>query len=146
MLKKELLHFLKKENPILKDANLSLREIYKVKKILSIGGGPIGVGWTAHFLSKGFKVSSYIHSDEEETIFKRTLKAAWKTLKSMNLNDKASIRNLEIFTNLEDSILDVDFIQESVPERLSIKAELFQKLGKLVNPEVVIASITSGTK
>ena len=135
---------MKKENLNSKDANLNLREINNVNRVLSIGGGPIGVGWTAHFLSKGFKVRAYLHSPDEETIFRQTLNAAWDTLESLRLPDSASLDHLEISINLEDAVHDVDFIQESAPERLELKAELYQMLGKSVDPEVVIASSTSG--
>ena len=39
--------------------------IEKVKNISSIGGGPIGGGWTAFFLSKGYNVKSYLHETKE---------------------------------------------------------------------------------
>ena len=135
---------MKKENLNSKDADLNLREINNVNRVLSIGGGPIGVGWTAHFLSKGFKVRAYLHSPDEETIFRQTINAAWNTLETLGLPDSASLDHLEISTNLEDAVQDVDFIQESAPERLELKAELYRMLGKSVDPEVVIASSTSG--
>ncbi|SVC57352.1 uncharacterized protein METZ01_LOCUS310206, partial [marine metagenome] len=50
---------------------MNLREINNVNRVLSIGGGPIGVGWTAHFLSKGFKVRAYLHLPDEEKIFRQ---------------------------------------------------------------------------
>ncbi len=135
---------MKRENLNSKEADLNLREINNVNRVLSIGGGPIGVGWTAHFLSKGFKVRAYLHSPDEETIFRQTLNAAWDALETLRLPDSASLDHLEISTNLEDAVHDVDFIQESAPERLELKAELYQMLGKSVDPEVVIASSTSG--
>ncbi len=135
---------MKRENLNSKDADLNLREINNVNRVLSIGGGPIGVGWTAHFLSKGFKVRAYLHSTDEETIFRQTLNAAWDTLETLRLPDSASLDHLEIRTNLEDAVQDVDFIQESAPERLELKSELYRMLGKSVDPEVVIASSTSG--
>ena len=43
-------------------------KIEKVKNISSIGGGPIGGGWTAFFLSKGYNVTvSYTHLRAHET-------------------------------------------------------------------------------
>ena len=144
MQKKGLLHFLKRENLYSKDTELNLREIKKVKRILSIGGGPIGVGWTAHFLSKGFKVCAYLHSPDEKANFIKTLGVAWKTLLKLGLPIKASLDNLEISNNLEDAIQDVDFIQESSPEVLEIKAKLYRMLGEKVDQDVVIASSTSG--
>ena len=39
---------------------MELLKLSEVKTISSIGGGPIGGGWTAFFLSKGFNVVSYL--------------------------------------------------------------------------------------
>ena len=33
-------------------------DINKVLTVASLGGGPIGAGWAAHFLSKGYKVKN----------------------------------------------------------------------------------------
>ena len=35
--------------------------------VASIGGGPIGAGWAAHFLARGYDVTGYLHSMSEET-------------------------------------------------------------------------------
>ena len=56
----------------------------------------------------------------------------------------ASIDNLNITTNLEESLKGTDFVQESAPERLEVKQALYQKLGELVASNVVISSSTSG--
>ena len=42
-------------------------DINAVTTISSVGGGPIGAGWAAHFLSKGFKVKSYLHDIKEKS-------------------------------------------------------------------------------
>ena len=39
---------------------------------------------------------------------------------------------------------DADFVQESAPERLELKQQLYEKLGRLVPADIVIASSTSG--
>jgi len=36
-----------------------------VKRIASIGAGPIGGGWTAHFLARGYDVTAYLHDKSE---------------------------------------------------------------------------------
>jgi len=39
---------------------------------------------------------------------------------------------------------DAEFVQESAPERLELKQKLYERLGAIVPPDVVIASSTSG--
>ena len=119
-------------------------DINSVKTITSIGAGPIGGGWTAHFLAQGYNVNAYLHSENEIKAFKSILQTAWVNLSELGLAEGASIDNLNITTNLEESLKGTDFVQESAPERLEIKQALYQKLGELVASNVVISSSTSG--
>ena len=119
-------------------------DINTVKTITSIGAGPIGGGWTAHFLAQGYNVNAYLHSENEIKAFKSILKTAWVSLSELGLAEGASIDNLNITTNLEESLKGTDFVQESAPERLEVKQALYQKLGELVASNVVISSSTSG--
>ena len=119
-------------------------DINTVKTITSIGAGPIGGGWTAHFLAQGYNVNAYLHSENEIKAFKSILQTAWVSLSALGLAEGASIDNLNITTNLEESLKGTDFVQESAPERLEIKQTLYQKLGELVESNVVISSSTSG--
>ena len=119
-------------------------DINSVKTITSIGAGPIGGGWTAHFLAQGYNVNAYLHSENEIKAFKSILQTAWVSLSELGLAEGASIDNLNITTNLEESLKGTDFVQESAPERLEVKQALYQKLGELVASNVVISSSTSG--
>ena len=94
-----------------------LKNLNEIELITSIGAGPIGGGWTAHFLSKGFRVNAYLHSRDEIETFNSILETAWVSLTELGLADGASLQNLEIFTNLEDSIRGTHFVQESAPEQ-----------------------------
>ena len=119
-------------------------DINTMKTITSIGAGPIGGGWTAHFLAQGYNVNAYLHSENEIKAFKSILQTAWVSLSELGLAEGASIDNLNITTNLEESLKGTDFVQESAPERLEVKQALYQKLGELVASNVVISSSTSG--
>jgi len=121
-----------------------LKNLNEIELITSIGAGPIGGGWTAHFLSKGFRVNAYLHSRDEIETFNSILETAWVSLTELGLADGASLQNLEIFTNLEDSIRGTHFVQESAPERLDLKQQLYETLGQIVPTDVVISSSTSG--
>jgi carnitine 3-dehydrogenase len=95
-------------------------------------------------LAQGYNVNAYLHSENEIKAFKSILQTAWVSLSELGLAEGASIDNLNITTNLEESLKGTDFVQESAPERLEIKQALYQKLGELVASNVVISSSTSG--
>ena len=119
-------------------------DINKVKTVSSLGGGPIGAGWAAHFLSKGYKVKSYIHDIGEKSSYELIVKTAWTSLKEIGLHKLASLENLMISTNLDEALHETHFVQESIPEVLDLKRHFYQVLGKIVPKEIIIASSTSG--
>ena len=117
-----------------------------VKTIGSIGAGPIGAGWVAYFLSQGLSVKAYLHNESEENNFHSMLRTAWVSLKKLYNVKKLEETNLEIFFDLSECIKKVDFIQESAPEILSLKQNLYKELGEIVPKNVIICSSTSGMK
>ncbi len=110
----------------------------------NIGGGPIGGGWSAHFLAQGYQVTTYLHDGAEEAPLRRLVETAWGSLTSLGLAPGASLDKLRCTTDLAGAVADAEFVQESVPENLALKQALYEKLGKLVPDGVVIASSTSG--
>jgi len=115
-----------------------------VKRVASLGGGPIGAGWAAHFLARGYDVSGYIHSPSEEKSYLKMLHVAWKSLSGLGLAQGASLDRLTLTDNLEQVVANAEFIQESAPERLELKQNLYTTLGDIVPHDVIIASSTSG--
>ena len=117
-----------------------------VKIVGSIGAGPIGAGWVAYFLSQGLSVKAYLHNESEENNFYSMLRTAWVSLKKLYNVKKLEETNLEIFFDLSECIKKVDFIQESAPEILSLKQNLYKELCEIVPKNVIICSSTSGMK
>ena len=115
-----------------------------VKNITCIGAGPIGGGWTAHYLARGYNVTTYLHDASEIDALNRLLETAWTSLVDIGLSPGASMDNFSWTTSLEEATANAEFIQESVPEIIELKQSLYQKLGDMVDPNVVIASSTSG--
>jgi len=115
-----------------------------VERVLCIGAGPIGGGWTACLLAAGYKVTTYVHDEAELEPLTRLLENAWQSLDQMGLAHGASLDNFSWATDLETAVDGAQFIQESIPEVLELKQGLYEKLGEIVHPEVVIASSTSG--
>ena len=70
-----------------------------VKRISSLGAGPIGGGWTAHFLARGYDVTAYLHDKSETSSFMSILKTAWVSLTELGLAPDASMERLRIVTD-----------------------------------------------
>ena len=115
-----------------------------VKHITCIGAGPIGGGWSAHYLAKGYNVTTYLHDKSEIDALQRLLETAWPSLVEIGLSPGASLDNFNWTDSLEDAVENAEFIQESIPEVLELKQNLYKALGEILDPEVVIASSTSG--
>lgn len=115
-----------------------------VTRVTSIGAGPIGGGWAAHFLARGYDVTAYLHDASETDAFHSILNTAWGSLTDLGLEEGASLDRLRIVTDLEVALEGAQFVQESAPERLEIKQALYAQMGKMLPPEVVIGSSTSG--
>lgn len=115
-----------------------------VTHVTSIGAGPIGGGWAAHYLAQGYQVTSYLHDASEHEALMRLIETAWSSLEEIGLAEGASLDNFSWTTDLSQAVEKAEFIQESIPEVLELKQALYQQLGDLVDPQVVIASSTSG--
>ncbi len=115
-----------------------------VRHVASLGGGPIGGGWTAHFLARGYDVTSYLHDPAEEPVFRDIVDTAWTSLVALGLSDGASLDRLTITNSLEEAVSGAQFVQESAPEILGVKQALYRMLGEILPDDVVIASSTSG--
>ena len=116
----------------------------EVSRVTSIGAGPIGGGWAAHFLARGYDVTAYLHDAAETAAFNSILQTAWGSLTDLGLATGASLDRLRIVTDLEEALEGAEFVQESAPERLEIKQALYKQMGDILPSSVVIGSSTSG--
>ena len=120
------------------------RDPTSITRVTSIGAGPIGAGWAAHFLARGYDVCAYIHDPKERETFDAILDTAWISLSALGLEKGASRDRLSVTSDLNMAVQDTDFIQENAPERIEIKQALYKTLGEIVPSHVVIGSSTSG--
>ncbi|MEM7207175.1 MAG: 3-hydroxyacyl-CoA dehydrogenase NAD-binding domain-containing protein [Pseudomonadota bacterium] len=123
---------------------MKIKSADEIQRITCIGGGPIGGGWTAHFLARGYDVVAYLHDPQEEASLRRLLDTAWQSLTELGLAEGASLDRLTVSIDLAESVESTDFIQESAPENIALKQALYAQLGTLVPGDVIIASSTSG--
>lgn len=118
----------------------------QVDRVVTLGAGPIGGGWAAHFLARGYDVTAYIHSADEETGIRSVIDTGWVSLETLGLAENASRDRLKVITDLDEAMEGAQFVQECAPERLEVKQALFARLGKTAPRGCVIASSTSGLR
>src|SRR6516165_976134 len=115
-----------------------------IRRIAIIGTGVIGASWTSLFLAKGLQVVATDIAPNAEASLRKFVKTAWPALERLGLSAGASQSNLTFTPDLAQAVADVDLVQENGPERIDFKQKLYGQLDKLLAPEVIIASSSSG--
>lgn len=114
------------------------------KKVGIVGTGVIGASWTTDFLARGLDVYATDPAGGAEERLRSLVAQQWHGAMALGLADGASLERLHFSPNLERTLADVDFVQESGPERVEIKRSLFATLDEVVPHHVILASSSSG--
>lgn len=113
-----------------------------------VGGGVVGSAWAVVFARAGYAVRLTDVSPEAQAAARTGARDSLAALAAEGLAgaDAAEAVLARITTpgSLEEAFAGVDYVQESAPERVEIKRELYGRLDALVPPGVVIGSSTSG--
>ncbi|WP_018123310.1 3-hydroxyacyl-CoA dehydrogenase NAD-binding domain-containing protein [Desulfovibrio oxyclinae] len=119
-------------------------DIKDIKTVGILGAGVIGGGWALHFLRNGFDVVAFDPGPGAKEKLLRMVDENWPTLEKLGLSDGASKDRLRFADSLKEMVEQVQFIQESAPENLESKQELYKTLGELASPDTILCSSTSG--
>ena len=116
-----------------------------MKNIGVIGGGLIVACWAAIFSKSGFNVFVYDPYPDVFDTYESRVTSFLEELKTIDetINVEESLNRINANVTIEDLCSNVEYIQESAPEILSVKQELFAKLDNLAPEEVVIGSSSS---
>ena len=109
-----------------------------------LGAGVIGASWTALFLASGRSVAVFDVSNTAEAQVRSYVEQAWPVLKDLGLTEKGNPDRVSFHQSAAEAIEGAQFIQESVPERLNIKHELFAAIEPTLASNAVVASSASG--
>jgi L-gulonate 3-dehydrogenase len=119
-----------------------------VSRIAIIGCGVVGSSWALVFGRAGFDVSIYDASADAQQDTLAFIRTSLADLRAQGLagDDPTDVvmARLTTTSSLEEALAGADYVQESAPERVEIKRELYKKLDVLTPPHVVIGSSTSG--
>jgi len=111
-----------------------------------IGGGVIGGGWAARFLLNGWDVRVSDPDPDAERKISEVLANARRSLPGLADVAMPPEGRLSFANSIAEAVSGVDWVQESVPERLDIKHRVLAQIQAAAPKGVVIGSSTSGFK
>jgi len=115
-----------------------------VSVVAVVGSGVIGASWAGFFLARGLDVIAWDPASGAEKRVRAAVALHWPALERLGLSSGASLDRLRFAASPEQAVANAEFVQESGPERLDVKAELFRRLDTAAPPTVVLASSSSG--
>lgn len=115
-----------------------------VKKVAIVGTGVIGSGWAALYVAKGYTVVAYVRSPASKAKFLKTLEETWRNIFARGLTkDRDGHKAVVCVMNLAECVADADYVQESVPEDLTLKQVIIQEIDSFAPSHVIVGSSTS---
>jgi 3-hydroxyacyl-CoA dehydrogenase len=117
----------------------------KISRVAAIGTGTIGASWIALFLARGLRVAASDPAPGADKFLREFVAAAWPSLARLSpLPAAPPWAALSFHTEPEAALAGAEFVQESAPEREELKRVLLARLDSNLDPEIVIASSSSG--
>ncbi|MBA0050936.1 3-hydroxyacyl-CoA dehydrogenase [Streptomyces sp. AJS327] len=115
-----------------------------VTHVASLGGGVIGQSWTALFLAAGRSVAVYDPDPAAERRVRQAVETAWPVLTRLGLTERGDPENLSFRSDARAAVEGAGFVQESVPERIGLKHEVYAAIEPALGAGTVVASSASG--
>jgi carnitine 3-dehydrogenase len=115
------------------------------RKAAIIGGGVIGGGWAARFVLSGWDVRVFDPDPQAPRKIGEVLANARASLPALADVPMPPEGCLTFCDTVQDAVQDVDYIQESVSERLDLKHRVYAEIQKTA-PDTPLGSSTSGFK
>ena len=118
-----------------------------IKNVTCLGGGTIGASWAVSFAMNDLSVVIYDISDEALAYAKSLVERSAKTMVDCDVLDVKAAEELcsrvSYTTDIELALKNADYIQESVPENLSVKHATVEKIEKYAPVHAIVGSSAS---
>jgi len=118
-----------------------------IKNVTCLGGGTIGASWAVSFAINGLNVIVYDISDEALAYAKSLVERSAKTLMDCGILDEKGVANLcsrvTYTSDIETALKNSHYIQESVPENLTVKHSTVEKIEKFAPTDALVGSSAS---
>lgn len=116
-------------------------------RIATVGSGFVGRSWAIVFARGGCTVAMHDPIPAALDAARDAIDAALAEMAANGLIDEpvATVAaRIRIEPDLAAAVADVDYVQESSPERLPLKRALFADLDRMTRPDAILATSTSG--
>ena len=117
-----------------------------VRTAAIIGGGVIGGGWAARFALMGWNVRLHDPDPEAERKMAAVMANAERALPMLYEAPMPARGAITFHADLAQAVTGVDWVQESVPERLDVKHKVLAAIEAACPEDAIIGSSTSGFK
>ena len=115
-----------------------------IKRVAIVGTGVIGASWASLFLAKGLDVVATDVAPDAKAKLETFIASAWPALEKIGLAAGASPSKLRFTDNIDDAVAGSHLVQENGPERIEFKHQIYNHLDRILAPDVIIASSSSG--
>ncbi len=109
-----------------------------------LGSGVIGGGWAARLLLSGVDVALYDPAPEAGEIARAALERAERAWRRLTLASPPAPGTLTLADSVAEAVAGAELVQESAPERESLKIDLLTRACEAAPADAIIASSTSG--
>lgn len=116
----------------------------EVRSAAVIGAGVIGASWAALFLAHGLNVRVFDPAPHGEDHTRDYVARAWPLLLALGSTTSSVPGDFIFHPTAQAAVKDADFIQESVPERIEVKAPVYAAIEGHAADHAVIATSSSG--
>jgi carnitine 3-dehydrogenase len=124
-------------------APMTFPEPETINRVAIIGGGLIGAGWAACFLTQGIAVAIADPSPKARDALPDQVDSAWAAIQQLGLPRGARRDQLTVHETTETAVDGAEFVQECAPDRQALKIDLFKALDAVLPAGVPIGSSTS---
>jgi len=115
------------------------------KQVAVVGAGLIGQSWAIVFARAGWRVRLFDRCEGVRNALPIEIRSALADLVRFQLCDDPEVvfQRISVFDRLEDALEGAVLVQESLPEQVDIKREVFEILDRLAPADAILASSTS---
>ncbi|MCM3163513.1 3-hydroxyacyl-CoA dehydrogenase family protein [Metabacillus litoralis] len=116
------------------------------RKVAICGSGLMGTGIAQVFANYGVAVAIYSVEDTEAEVIKKVDSDLRMLVDRESFSiEKAqdTLARIQVSNDLEKTIEDADLVVECIPEKMNLKQTLFERLDRICDPHVILATNTS---
>tara|TARA_B100000900_G_scaffold386343_1_gene376743 strand:+ start:295 stop:1251 length:957 start_codon:yes stop_codon:yes gene_type:complete len=112
--------------------------------IAVLGSGTIGQSWCALFLAAGYQVTAYDPNPSRELEIRAFVSNSEAPLRALGYSNAGSLTDFCFTTDVVKAVEGAQVVQESAPENLALKTQLYRLIEPVLDPKSTVLSSTSG--